>query len=1322
MKTLTRRWAGMLLAGSLLFPVLPAPAAYAATLNVSSYGANGTDTVDDLAAFNAAIAAAAAGDTVYVPSGTYYVTGAIAMKSGVKLQGQSRDTSIVKFSGTADSAMINVTNATNVEITQLTIDGNNSAYVTRGIVGDPNGSGAKVHHNRIVDLAKTTGFGPFGILFSGSDNVEITDNVFLNIGTGSEWGGAVRVGWGSDNPIIARNTIANTGRGGIFLNNELTGAVIRDNTISGSGLFKQGLSIELHTGVNQSIIEDNVVDHWISIVISDFNAVRRNIVRATDGTYKSYGLEISSGNSIVTDNWVDGGQHLGISSSPARDYTYYGYNRIEDMIQWGMQFQGNNTTDGNEHQYFYKNQFLNTDKDNPLAVYGSYAGYGVRLHGYTTNVTFDSNEISGNERYGINITTTGPGVDKISFVGNTITNNGMDVIDQYPQAAADLEWSGNIVSGNNPNTQPTSRGFANLKPVANFTAPTTLLLGQSATFSNTSTDADGTLAHYLWDFGEGLPSTATSPTYVYQKPGTYRVTLMATDDGGRSAIKEHAIVVSQGPPDTQAPTAPTNLTSPSKTHESVNLSWTGSTDNLAVYRYEIYRDGTLIGWTDASTTTFQANGLQPETAYAFTIRAQDAAGNLSTQSAALNVTTNDPPGGGTGSIQREIWTGISGSLIGSIPLTTAPNATDWLTSLEGPTNYADAFGARIRGYITPDVTGSYTFRIAGDDKAELYLSTDANPANKSLIASTTDWTNYREWTRFPAQTSSAITLVGGQSYYVEVLHKEGHSGDHVSVGWTGPGIPVTTVIGGGYLSPYSSGGPSDTQAPSAPTGLASTGVTSATAGLSWTASTDNVGVTGYDVYRGSTLAGTVAGSATTFQDSGLSASTAYSYTVRAKDAAGNVSAASGALSVTTSAAGGTGSIVREYWTGVGGETIANIPVGTTPTGSDTLTSLEGPTNWADSYATRIRGYITPTASGTYTFYLASDNAGELWLSTGDNPANKTKIAYVSGWTNYRQWNASTTQQSAAIALTAGQRYYVEVLHKEKNGGDHLSVGWTGPGISAVTVVDGSFLSPYAGGGSSDTQAPTAPTGLASSGVTSTTVGLSWAASTDNVGVTGYDVYRGTTLAGTVAGSATTFQDTGLAPSTAYSYTVRAKDAAGNVSTASSALSVTTSASSGGGGGTGSIVREYWTGVGGDSIANIPVGTTPTGTQTLTSLEGPSNWGNGYADRIRGYITPTVNGAYTFYLASDNAGELWLSTDVNPANKTRIAYVNTYTGYRQWTVSSAQQSAAINLVAGQSYYVEVLHKEDASADHLSVGWTGPGISTITVVAGSYLSPY
>ena len=185
------------------------------------------------------------------------------------------------------------------------------------------------------------------------------------------------------------------------------------------------------------------------------------------------------------------------------------------------------------------------------------------------------------------------------------------------------------------------------------------------------------------------------------------------------------------------------------------------------------------------------------------------------------------------------------------------------------------------------------------------------------------------------------------------------------------------------------GGGPDTQAPTAPTNLAASGTTSTSTNLTWTASTDNVGVTGYDVYQGAALIATVA--TTSYNVTGLTSGTAYTFSVKAKDAAGNVSAASNVVNVTT---------------------------------------------------------LTP-----------------------------------------------------------------------------------------------------------DTQAPTAPTNLTASGTTSSSTNLAWTASTDNVAVSGYDVYQGVTLKATVA--TTTYTVTGLTASTAYTFSLKAKDAAGNVSASSNVVNVTT---------------------------------------------------------------------------------------------------------------------------------------------------------------------
>lgn len=97
----------------------------------------------------------------------------------------------------------------------------------------------------------------------------------------------------------------------------------------------------------------------------------------------------------------------------------------------------------------------------------------------------------------------------------------------------------------------------------------------------------------------------------------------------------------------------------------------------------------------------------------------------------------------------------------------------------------------------------------------------------------------------------------------------------------------------------------------------------------------------------------------------------------------------------------------------------------------------------------------------------------------------------------------------------------------------------------------------AGGG--DTQAPSAPGNLTTTGKTGTSVSLSWSASTDNVGVTAYEVYQGSTLAATVTNTSATI--TGLTPNTTYTFTVKASDAAGNRSAASNAITVTTDSDS-----------------------------------------------------------------------------------------------------------------------------------------------------------------
>ncbi|NEN87360.1 fibronectin type III domain-containing protein [Paenibacillus elgii] len=247
-----------------------------------------------------------------------------------------------------------------------------------------------------------------------------------------------------------------------------------------------------------------------------------------------------------------------------------------------------------------------------------------------------------------------------------------------------------------------------------------------------------------------------------------------------------------------------------------------------------------------------------------------------------------------------------------------------------------------------------------------------------------------EWQPNTAYKAGDEVTYAGQTYTCLQPHTS-------LTGWEPPNVPALWKAGG-------SGG-TDTQPPTAPSGLKATAKTSNSVTLAWNASTDNVGVTGYDVYNGAAVAASVTGTTATI--GGLSANTAYTFTVKAKDAAGNVSAASQAVTVTTDPASG------------------------------------------------------------------------------------------------------------------------------------------------------------------DTQPPTAPTNLTVTGKTSSSISLSWTASTDNVGVTGYTVEYGS---GTLSVAGTTATVTGLAADTTYTFTVKAKDAAGNVSAGASVQGKTEPAPSGGG---GKIVVGYW---------------------------------------------------------------------------------------------------------------------------------------------------
>jgi len=129
---------------------------------------------------------------------------------------------------------------------------------------------------------------------------------------------------------------------------------------------------------------------------------------------------------------------------------------------------------------------------------------------------------------------------------------------------------------------------------------------------------------------------------------------------------------------------------------------------------------------------------------------------------------------------------------------------------------------------------------------------------------------------------------------------------------------------------------------------------------------------------------------------------------------------------------GPGGAVYRWYTGFGGVLISDLTGNPAfpdnPTGSQVVPDFEGPVDWSDNYGVQMYGWLYLPGTGNYTFWIATDDAGELWLSTDDDPANRVLIASVEGWVPSRDWDGNagfggvpgTNQRSGPVALEAGK--------------------------------------------------------------------------------------------------------------------------------------------------------------------------------------------------------------------------------------------------------------------------------------------------------------
>ncbi|MDO8231711.1 MAG: Ig-like domain-containing protein, partial [bacterium] len=343
----------------------------------------------------------------------------------------------------------------------------------------------------------------------------------------------------------------------------------------------------------------------------------------------------------------------------------------------------------------------------------------------------------------------------------------------------------------------------------------------------------------------------------------------------------------------------------------------------------------------------------------------------------------------------------------------------------------------------------------------------------------------------------------------------------------------------------------DTSAPSTPTGLTATAVSSSQINLSWTASADNVGVSGYRIYRNGAQIATTAG--TSYSNTALTASTAYSYTVSAYDTSGNTSVQSSSASATT-------------------QTTSTAPIVGTVTlvdfGATASTNTFGLSGWntviKDVYTLYQSagpggtmggvngGYDFQGVTGTSRTFSAGDQITVTWYNS--SATSQTFTPQISMTNAGRFWNTPSSYSMSQVTLSPGATATSQFTFTSSTAGSYSLVN-VNVNLDYSTIICDKIVFIPSGTPTTDTVAPTVPAGLTATVVSSSQINLSWTASTDAVGVTGYRIYRSGTQ---IATSATnSYSNTGLTASTAYSYTVSAYDAVGNVSAQTAGVSGTT---------------------------------------------------------------------------------------------------------------------------------------------------------------------
>jgi chitodextrinase len=567
---------------------------------------------------------------------------------------------------------------------------------------------------------------------------------------------------------------------------------------------------------------------------------------------------------------------------------------------------------------------------------------------------------------------------------------------------------------------------------------------------------------------------------------------------------------------------------------TVPLAASAADGDGSVSRVEFLANGTLVA-TDTTAPYSYGWGNVGAGTYNLVARATDDDGAV-TSSAPVAITVHAPPPGkdGTG-------TGLSGQYFNTVNLTgSSTTRVDprvdfaWGTGSPAATLNPDNFSIRWSGQLEPRFSETYTLSTISDDGVRLWL-------DGQLLLD--HWNEHAE-----TEDAVSVALVAGRRYDLKLEYFELSGAATARLLWSSASQPRQAVPPTQLYPAAAPPAPPANAAPSVSlTGpvAGSTYAAPAIVPLAASASDGDGSVSRVEFFANGTLIATDTAAPYAYSWTNVPAGS-YRLTARATDDDGAATVSS-AVTITVSnpppppSGSGTG-LSGQYFDSPdfsGAPVVSRLdPQVDFSWGMGSPAAAVG----ADDFTARWTGELEARFSEPYTLSTISDDGVRVWLDG--------KLL-IDSWSEH-----SAKEDAALVELAAGRRYPLKIEYFELGGAATARLLWSSPS-QPKQVVPRSQLYPAAMSAppAADTQPPSAPQGMSFTAKSQTSVTMSWQASTDNVGVTGYRLYRNGAQVGTTTGLTYTFSN--LACGTSYTLAVEAFDAAGNASNRAEASGVVT---------------------------------------------------------------------------------------------------------------------------------------------------------------------